>query len=194
MALQLSVGIMIGLILLGLGGFIASQRYGMLSRIVGLAERLPWRLGHKPQLSQRLRDLDTHLVTYYTHYPWRFVRSLCWHGLGFAFAGIKAYILLHLLLGSQAPDLAGAFTVAVAVDALDQLFFFVPGRLGTLEGVRFTVLSTLGITQVYGLAFGLMARLELLVWSGLGLLAYALCTRHPAVLQVSRPVKTQAPG
>jgi hypothetical protein len=41
-----------------------------------------------------------------------------------------------------------------------------------LEGIRFSVLSGLGIAQFHGLTFGAIARIEQLVWIGLGLLAY----------------------
>ena len=105
------------------------------------------------------------------------------HFIAFTFDGVKIYVLLRLLLKDEVPSFPGALMIAVTVAALDQMFFFVPGRLGTLEGVRFAVLSALGIAQLYGLAFGLIARIEQLVWSGLGLLAYALCTRLPQMLQ-----------
>jgi hypothetical protein len=108
---------------------------------------------------------------------------MIFHFMAFAFDGVKTYILLQLLLKNNAPSLTKAFMIAVAVSALDQMFFFVPGRLGTLEGVCFSVLSALDIAQIYGLIFGLIARLEQLVWSGLGLLAYAVCTRFPQILQ-----------
>ena len=91
---------------------------------------------------------------------------------------MKTYILLRLLLGAQAPTLVQAMMVEAGVAALDQIFFFVPGRIGTLEGARFLVLSTLGVAQVYGLAFGLIARIEQLFWSGIGMIAYAFCTRR----------------
>jgi hypothetical protein len=116
------------------------------------------------------------------------------HCIAFAFDGVKTYILLRLLLKDDAPPFTGALTIAVAVAALDQMFFFVPGRFGTLEGVRFSVLSALGLTQIYGLAFGLIARIEQLVWSGLGLLAYAMCTRYPRILQHETPVAQRAPA
>ena len=67
--------------------------------------------------------------------------------------------------------------VAMAVAALDQMFFLVPARLGTLEGARVLVLSAVGIPQVFGLTFGLIARLESLFWNGIGLLT--LCPVHP---------------
>ena len=181
--LQWGIGLMIALVSLGLLGFVALQRYGLLATFVRYSERLPLRCFQLPSLWVHLRKLDAQLVAYYTAHPWRFIRSLAFHCLGFLLGSVKTYILLHLLLGNRAPDLAGALKVTVAVDALDQLFFFVPARLGTLEGVRFTVLSHFGVAQVYGLAFGLIVRLEQLVWSGLGLLAYGLCTRYPAWLQ-----------
>jgi len=86
-----------------------------------------------------------------------------------------------------------AVTAAVVIVALDQVFFFVPGSLGTFEGIRLTVLSTLGIAQAYGLAFGLMSRLENLFWNGLGLFAYALCTRTALFPQAGRSVASAPP-
>lgn len=91
---------------------------------------------------------------------WRFVRSLVLHFFAYTFQIVKTYILLRFLLGDGAPGLAEASMIAIAVSALDQVFFFVPGRLGTLEGARFVVLSALGIADIYGLAFGLIARAE----------------------------------
>jgi hypothetical protein len=175
--LQLSLTLTIGLISLVLVGFVALQRYGLLSKCVQWLGLL--RIGQERllRLGKHLASLDTQLMTYHSAYPWRFVRSLLLHFMGYGFHVIKTYILLNLLLGSAAPGFVQAIMVSVAVDALDQIFFFVPGRIGTLEGARFMVLSALGVAQIYGLAFGLVARVEQLVWSGLGVLAYAYCSR-----------------
>ena len=175
--LQLGAGVSIGLISLGLIGFVAFQRYGLLSKLVRYLGRLRIGSDRLRWLSEQLIPLDAQLVTYYTHYPWRFVRSLLWHFTAYTFDVVKTYILLRLILGADAPTFAEAIMVAIAVTALDQMFFFVPGLIGTLEAARLMVLSIIGVTQVYGLAFGLVARVEQLVWSGLGLCAYALCTR-----------------
>ena len=75
---------------------------------------------------------------------------------------------------------------AIMVAAGEQMTFFVPGSVGTLEGIRFTALSAFGVLQVYGVAFGLVARLHQLFWNGLGLLAYALCTRGVVLPQGTR--------
>lgn len=170
-----------GLIALGLGGFIVCQRYGFLSTFVHRLRGFKYGQERLHRLSQRLASLDAHLVTYYTAHPWRFGRSLLLHFLAFVFDGVQTYILLCLLMGESAPSFVKAIVVAVAVATLEQIFFFVPARLGTMEGIRFTVLSALGIVDVYGLAFGIVARLHHLFWTGLGFLAYAVCMRWPGL-------------
>jgi uncharacterized protein (TIRG00374 family) len=193
--LQWVLGATIALVSVGLCGFVALQRYGMLSKLLHGLQYLRIHAPRVQRLAQRLAAVDALLIAYYTTSRQRFLRSLLLHGSAFVSDGVKTYVLLWLLLGSRAPSLAEALIMAGAVAVLDQLFFFVPGRIGTLEGVRFTILSTLGVAHVYGFAFGVIARIENLLWSGLGLGAYALCTRCawvlPAVPSAPAPVTTQ---
>ena len=181
--LQVAMGLTVGLISLGLLGFVAFQRYGLLSKLVSRLSRLKYAPARLQQLSQHVAALDAQLMTYYTAHPWRFGGSLLLHFIAFLCAGSKTYILLRLLLGDHAPGWSEALMMAVVVAALDQMFFLVPARLGTLEGARVLVLSSAGITPVVGLAFGLIARLDSLFWNGIGLLLYALCTRRPLLTQ-----------
>jgi len=192
--LQLSLSLTIGGVALGLLGFVAFQRYGLLSKLVRWLESFNIGRARLQWLHQHLVPLEAHLAAYYTSHPWRFGGSLGLHFLAFAFGSIQIFLLLRLLLGSNAPQFAEAITVAVVIAALDQVFFFVPGGLGTFEGIRFTVLSTLGIAQVYGLAFGLISRLESLFWNGLGLLAYAWCTRTALFAKPGQAVTSQPPA
>jgi hypothetical protein len=187
--LYLSLTVSIGLITLGLIGFVAFQRYGLLSDLVRRLGRYGIG-GRKLQgLLGQLVQLDTQLVSYYTGYRWRFLQSLLLHFAANAFNILKTYILLRLLLGAGAPDFADAAMVAIAVNALDQMFFFVPGRVGTLEGVRLMVLSFLGVAKAYGLAYGLVARVEQLFWSGVGLIAYWVYTHHVVPDALHQPVE-----
>ena len=191
--LQWALSLTIGFISLGLLGFVAFQRYGLLSKLVSQVCRLKYTPRKLHQLSQHLAPLDAQLMAFYTAYPWRFGGSLLWHFVAFICAGAKTYILLRLLLGHQAPGWFEALMVAMAVAALDQMFFLVPARLGTLEGARVLVLSAVGIPQVFGLTFGLIARLESLFWNGIGLLIYVLCTRRTFLAQAVRPLPTSSP-
>jgi uncharacterized protein (TIRG00374 family) len=186
---QLSLGLTIGLIALGLLGFIAVQRYGLLSKFVRWLSGFNIGQARLHRLNLHLIPLEASMAAYYIAHPWRFGLSLFLHFMACAFSNIQNFLLLCLLLGANAPGLADAIIVTITIAALDQVFFFVPGRLGTLEGIRFIILSTFGIAQVYGLAFGLMARLQDLFWNGLGLLAYAWYTRTarrlPPVQQIA---------
>src|SRR5262249_36946937 len=172
-----------GVISLGLIGFVVGQRYGLLSHGIRRLSDLGIAPARLRQLSQRLAPFDAQLRGYYVAYPWRFVGSLSLHILAFAYDGVPTYLLLSLLLGDSAPGLAQALMVVIKVRAWDQMFFFVAANLGTLEASRFMVLSALGVAQVYGLAFGLVARLHSLVWNGLGLLAYTWCLRRLHLVQ-----------
>lgn len=175
--LVIGLRIVFGLIFLGLLGFIAFQRYGMLSKCVQTCARLNIGRQRLQRLSQHLAPLDAHLARYYTVHRQRFFVSLLSHFVGFCCDGLRTYFLLWCLLGAQTPSFTEAVLVTVAIAAADQVFFFVPGRVGTLEGSRFAILAALNIMPVYGLAFGLVARLEDLSWTGLGLLVYTLRTR-----------------
>jgi uncharacterized protein (TIRG00374 family) len=191
--LQWALSLTTSLISLGLLGFIASQRYQFLSKFISQVSRLKYAPARLRHLSQRVAPLDAQLMAYYTTYPWRFGSSLLLHFIAFICAGFKTYILLRLLLGHQAPGWVEALMVAMTVAALDQMFFLVPARLGTLEGTRFLVLSAVGITQAVGLAFGLIVRLESLFWNGIGLLIYALYSRRTFLAQSIRPLPTSFP-
>ena len=192
--LQIALTCTLSLIALGSIGFVVCQRYGLLSRVLKACTRFKIGQEKLERLHQKLIPLEARLAAYYATHPWRFVSSLGLHVLAFAFGSVQTYMLLYLLLGTDAPGLAEAITIAVAIAALDQIFFFVPGNLGTLEGIRFMTLSVLGVAQVSGLAFGIIARLESLFWNGVGLLAYVYCTRslHRVVPEQSAATSSAA--
>ena len=83
---------------------------------------------------------------------------------------------------------------AIAVAAIEQMFFFVPGSLGTLEMSRFKTLSLLGVDDGHSVAFALIMRLHNLFWNGLGLLVYVLCTRTALVSKPIQPVASPPPA
>jgi uncharacterized protein (TIRG00374 family) len=191
-AVQLGLGLTIGLITLGLVGFVAAQRYGLLSALLGWLSGFNRGRTRLERWRQHLIPLEASMAAYYIAHPWRFGASLGLHFGAFAFSNVQNFLLLRLLLGANAPGLTEAIMVTITVAALDQVFFFVPGGLGTFEGTRFTILSTLGVAQVSGLAFGLMARLEGLVWNGFGLLAYAWYARTWRGLQRVQPMASSS--
>ena len=176
-----------------LAGFCRLSALWALIKIVSQVCRLKYTPRKLHQLSQHLAPLDAQLMAYYTAHPWRFGGSPPVAFGAFICAGSKTYILLRLLLGHQAPGWFEALMVAMAVAALDQMFFLVPARLGTLEGARVLVLSASGHPSGARAHLGLIARLESLFWNGIGLLIYVLCTRRTLLAQAVRPLPTSSP-
>lgn len=170
--LQWCLVVTLTLVSLGLLGFVAFQRYGLLSRVFDWLSRHNIAPSRLQGWRQHLLPLEAQMASYYIAHPWRFVGSLGLHLLAFLCIYVQNYLLLQLLLGAQAPTLSQTIMVTVSSGMVDQMLFFIPGSLGTYEGIRLTILSSVGVAQVYGLAFGLLSRLQNIVWNALGLLAY----------------------
>jgi hypothetical protein len=78
--LQLGLGLTMGLIPLGLVGFVALQRYGLLSRFVRWLSDFKIGQSRLHRVSQHLIPLEARMAAYYIAHPWRFGLSLCLHG------------------------------------------------------------------------------------------------------------------
>jgi hypothetical protein len=110
---QLGLGLTIGLIALVLVGFVAVQRYGLLSKVLGwLSDRNIGRAKFE-RWRQHLIPLEASLTAYYIAHPWRFGASLGLHFGAFAFSNIQNFLSLRLLLGANAPGLAEAIMVTI---------------------------------------------------------------------------------
>src|SRR5262245_53615870 len=70
--LRLSLSLIVGLISLGLLGFVAFQRYGLLSKLVRGLEGFNIGRARLQRLNQYLIPLEAHLAAYYTSHPWWF--------------------------------------------------------------------------------------------------------------------------
>lgn len=98
----------------------------------------------------------------------------------------------HLLLVSRAGSAINQVTPTAAVGGEVVKVLLLASQMPREQafgnqGARFMVLSLLGVTQVYGLAFGLVARVEQLLWSGMGFLAYGIYPRYVRPVTAPRP-------
>src|SRR5215510_200975 len=76
-AVQLGLGLTFGLITLGVVGFVAAQRYGLLSKFLGCLSRCNIGRARLEGWRQQLMPLEASLADYYIAHPWRFGASLC---------------------------------------------------------------------------------------------------------------------
>ncbi|MEP7132638.1 MAG: 4-hydroxy-3-methylbut-2-enyl diphosphate reductase [Acidobacteriota bacterium] len=136
------------------------------------------RLSRWKSLARRLESLrgsaahvDKRIARFYAEHPDRFAAATAWCFAGWCGGLLETWILLRLL----APGAGWAAAIAVETLAmtLNNLFLFIPGRVGSAEGVRVGVFLLLGLPAAPGAAYGLLRRAREIAWTlpGLALLA-----------------------
>src|SRR5262245_57994653 len=125
------------------------------------------RLGRGPlrrlnRFRQTAERLDERIGEIYERRQEHFLASVAWCCLGWCGGLIETYIVVRLLSPT-----AGIFE-AVAIETLAMLIntflFFIPGRIGTAEGVRTALWVLVGFSAAQGIAYGLVRRARELVW------------------------------
>lgn len=150
-----------------------------------LAARL---LRHRPAAEA----LDGRLQAFYREQGPQFAAATALCLVGWCGGLLETYIVLRLLSPGQ------GWGTAVAIEALamslNSLFLFIPGRVGSAEGVRAGVFLLLGLPAAQGVAYGIVRRGRELIWIVPGLVV--LLTRQAGWLgRVWRPAPARGePG
>jgi uncharacterized membrane protein YbhN (UPF0104 family) len=172
---------LLGLELLGVGGFVAVQIFGLL----GAGGRMLQRFGLLAPTggAQVMGQVDTALAHFYRRQPGRLALSVTCHFLGWALGGLEAYLILWAL------GLPVSLATAVLIDAFGSgvgfAAFLVPARLGAAEADQVAVFMALGLGAPAGLTFALALRVREAAWTGIGFLA--LTTLRDTAPPVARP-------
>lgn len=172
---------LLGLEILGVGGFVAVQVFGLL----GAGGRMLQRLGVLAPTggAQIMGQMDSALAHFYRDQPGRLVLSVACHYLGWVLGGLEAYLILWAL------GLPVSLSTAVLIDAFGSgvgfAAFLVPARLGAAEAGQVAVFMALGLGAPAGLTFALAQRVREAVWTGIGFLA--LTTLRGTAPPVARP-------
>jgi uncharacterized membrane protein YbhN (UPF0104 family) len=158
----------------GLGGLLVLMSWALnrgtyspvlrgLARWKFLAERLD--RFHSPA-----RDVDDRIRSFYRRHPGRFAASAGWCFLGWCGGLVETRIALALLSPGSGWD--AAFAIEALAMALNNMFLFIPGRIGSAEGIRVGIFLLLGLGAGPGAAYSLVRRGRELVWVAPGLAAF----------------------
>jgi uncharacterized protein (TIRG00374 family) len=128
------------------------------------ASRWGERLSHGLDI---LGDIEERLFTFIRHRPARFATALGLAFLNWTFGAFETLLILRLL-GVPA-DLVDAWMLETCVVLVRNVTFFVPGHLGTQEGIIVLVGGMLTGSPETALAVALVRRGRELLWSGAGL-------------------------
>jgi lysylphosphatidylglycerol synthase-like protein len=158
----------------GLGGLLVLMSWGLnrgtyspvlrgLARWKFLADRLD--RFHSPA-----RDVDERIRSFYRRHPGRFAASAAWCFLGWCGGLVETRIALALLSPGSGWD--AAFAIEALAMVLNNMFLFIPGRIGSAEGIRVGIFLLLGLGAGPGAAYSLVRRGRELVWTIPGLAVF----------------------
>lgn len=169
--LRAALGALLVVDVVGVGGFLAVQVFGVVGRVARLAGRAGLPADHGARLDVALR-------TFYREHPGRFAASVAGYFAGWVLAVFQAQVTLVAL------GLPGSLVTALLVESLwcgvRFATFYVPASLGTLEGANAVGFGALGFAPGAGLAFTLVRRGCQAVWIAVGVVVLAGMQRSRA--------------
>jgi len=130
-------------------------------------------------------NVDVRLTEFYAVGRRRFVLSTLFCFAGWCGGLVETWIILRLLTPSA--GWAHAFAIEALAMTLNNLFLFVPGRVGAAEGIRVGIFVLLGLPAAQGAAYSVLRRGRELLWTlpGLAFLAGAGGLAAPSREQVA---------
>jgi glycosyltransferase 2 family protein len=151
---------------LGLAVLFRMQRKGLYGPVLRLAEKVI-RSNFSEETRQKVLEVDRMISRFYVEDPARFAAVVFCKLVG-KLGGVVEAALVLLLLGHR-PTVALAFAVETLSMLVNDIFFFIPGRVGGAEGGRTVVFMMLGYTAAEGLTYAVIRRVRELFWIGIGL-------------------------
>ena len=148
-------------------------RRGSFRGIVAWLARFRW-LARLTRFEEAAREVDERVKTFHGRHPWRFAGAIALSFVGWCGGLLETLILLKLLTG--ATSLTAALAAEGLAMVLNNMLLFMPGRIGSAEGIRVAVFVMLGYPAAQGVAWGIVRRARELVWIGLGILV--MVKRH----------------
>lgn len=129
--------------------------------VAGLARFRP--LAHRlGRLEEAAARFDATIGGFYREKSVHFGRAVAWCLVGWCGGLVETYLILRLL--SPAYDWSTAVAIESLAMVLNNILLFIPGRVGSAEGVRIGVYALVGLTAAQGTAYALVRRGRELVW------------------------------
>jgi uncharacterized protein (TIRG00374 family) len=114
------------------------------------------------QYQSQAYRLDSRIQTFYQQESGRFLAAVGWCFLGWCGGLLETYLVLRLL----APE--WGWPTAISIEALamilNNLIFFIPGRVGSAEGVRVGLFLLFGLPAAQGVVYSLVRRGREVLW------------------------------
>ena len=117
---------------------------------------------HAARLAESAGRLDASIGEFYREKSNHFGAAVAWCFVGWCGGLVETYLVLRLLSPTH------GWPTAVAIESLamvlNNILLFIPGRVGSAEGVRVGVYALVGLGAAQGTAYALVRRGRELVW------------------------------
>ncbi len=118
---------------------------------------------HAARLSESAERLDATIGEFYRgEKSGHFGLAVAWCFVGWCGGLVETYLVLRLL--SPSHGWASAVAIESLAMVLNNILLFIPGRVGSAEGVRIGVYALVGMTAAQGTAYALVRRGRELAW------------------------------
>ncbi len=171
----------------GLGGLLLLLTWAMRRGTYGPVLR--WMARWKPMAARIERFhrsaeiVDARIRAFTAAHPGSYAGSVAVCFLGWCGGMLETWLILRFLAPTS--GWGTAFAVESLAMALNNMLLFIPGRVGSAEGVRAAVFVVLGMPAAQGLAYGLVRRGREIAWT---LPGFAVLARtHAPDLREARP-------
>ena len=150
----------------GIALFFWRQKKGLFGWIFSGLAKLGIARSFFEKITQKAEKLDEQISGFYDSGSRRFLASLFFNLLGWAGGAVEAYFLLKLLgISASLPMVWAIETISILAN---NLFFFIPGRLGGGDTGKVLAFRSMGMTSALGLTFGLLRRAREIFYVALG--------------------------
>jgi uncharacterized protein (TIRG00374 family) len=179
-AVAWTAGAGVGLLLLFFVALTWALARGSFSPIVTKLSGISFLEKHLAPHLVEAEQLDRRIHTFFSRHAGRYAAAVAWSLVGWCGGLVETWIVLKLL--SSRADFATAFAIEALAMLLNTMFIWMPGRVGTAEGVRVGVFVLLGLPAAQGAAYSLVRRARELLWAvpGATVLASSQSSAEPA--------------
>jgi putative membrane protein len=176
-ALVVSLGALLAVQILCIGGFVLVQTLGVLGGGMRLLRRFG--VGSAKRYAEDLEAFDQRLGQFYRERRTRLAGSVLLHAAAWATGGLEIYLVL-VLLGMDASAVTALAVEAVGA-AVKFASFMIPASLGALETGYVAAFSAFGLAGAVGLSYSLVRRLREAAWAAVGYVWLASLRGRPTL-------------
>lgn len=151
-----------GLLLLAFLAMTWALGRGAFSPVVRRLTRWKFLAARLPKLQSGAEAVDARISSFHTAHRRRFLAAVFFCLLGYCGGLLETWIVLRLL----APSAGWPERLAIEglPTVLNNVLFFLPGKLGGAEGIRTGVFLLVGLSAAQGAAFAILRRARELLW------------------------------